>query len=68
MQAQMFKIVTPSEKELVLRPEGTAGIVRAMVNKKALFNEGKVVYSGPMFRYERPQKGRVSLLALSRLI
>lgn len=45
---------------LTLRPEGTAGCVR-MVVEKSLANRGqtqKLYYSGPMFRYERPQKGR----------
>ncbi|AXA34549.1 histidine--tRNA ligase [Francisella adeliensis] len=45
---------------LTMRPEGTAGCVR-MVIEKSLANRGqtqKLYYSGPMFRYERPQKGR----------
>jgi histidyl-tRNA synthetase len=44
---------------LTLRPEGTAGCVRAMIEHN-LPREGiqKVFYSGPMFRHERPQKGR----------
>lgn len=44
---------------LTLRPEGTAGIVRSAVSNGLLRNLPlKVFYSGPMFRYERPQKGR----------
>jgi histidyl-tRNA synthetase len=44
---------------LALRPEGTASIVRAFIQHK-LFDSlpFKAMYSGPMFRYERPQKGR----------
>ena len=44
---------------LTLRPEGTAGVVRMMIEHN-LPREGiqKVFYSGPMFRHERPQKGR----------
>ena len=44
---------------LTLRPEGTAGVVRA-VNEHSLLHEGgkRLWYMGPMFRHERPQKGR----------
>jgi histidyl-tRNA synthetase len=44
---------------LTLRPEGTAGVVRA-VNEHSLLYEGgkRLFYIGPMFRHERPQKGR----------
>ncbi len=44
-----------------LRPEGTAGVVRAVIENKLYSNPSmplKVYYNGPMFRYERPQKGR----------
>jgi histidyl-tRNA synthetase len=44
---------------LALRPEGTASIVRAFIEHKLFDNlPFKAMYSGPMFRYERPQKGR----------
>jgi histidyl-tRNA synthetase len=44
---------------LTLRPEGTAGIVRAMIEHNALYNGPLRVWThGPMFRHERPQKGR----------
>jgi len=44
---------------LTLRPEATAGIVRAMVEHNALYNGPMRVWTvGPMFRHERPQKGR----------
>ncbi|MBP6251043.1 MAG: histidine--tRNA ligase [Leptothrix sp. (in: Bacteria)] len=45
--------------QLTLRPEGTAGVVRA-VNEHSLLYEGgkRLFYIGPMFRHERPQKGR----------
>jgi histidyl-tRNA synthetase len=44
---------------LTLRPEGTAGVVRA-INEHHLLHEGgrRLYYAGPMFRHERPQKGR----------
>jgi histidyl-tRNA synthetase len=48
-------------RSLTLRPEGTAGVVRAMIEHAVLADQGaraKVFYIGPNFRYERPQKGR----------
>ena len=45
---------------ITLRPEGTAGIIRAVLSEGKLNNLPlKYFYSGPMFRYERPQKGRL---------
>ena len=45
--------------QLTLRPEGTAGVVRAVVEHSLLYEGGKrLYYVGPMFRHERPQKGR----------
>ena len=44
---------------LTLRPEGTAGVVRAAVEHSMLYDGGKrLYYIGPMFRHERPQRGR----------
>ena len=44
---------------LTLRPEATAGVVRAVVEHNALYDGGKrLFYMGPMFRHERPQRGR----------
>ena len=44
---------------LTLRPEGTAGVIRAVVEHNLLYNANqKLWYIGPMFRHERPQKGR----------
>ena len=44
---------------LTLRPEGTAGVVRAVVEHSALYDGGKrLYYIGPMFRHEKPQRGR----------
>ena len=48
-------------RSLTLRPEGTAGVVRAMIEHSVLADQGaraKVFYIGPNFRYERPQAGR----------
>ena len=44
---------------LTLRPENTAGVVRAVVEHNSLYEGGKrLYYMGPMFRHERPQRGR----------
>ncbi len=44
---------------LTLRPENTAGVVRAVIENNLLYNGGKrLYYMGPMFRHERPQRGR----------
>lgn len=49
-----------SEESLTLRPEGTAGIARAFISEGlAQKIPLKLYYCGPMFRYERPQKGRL---------
>ena len=46
-------------EHLTLRPEGTAGLVRAVVEHNLLYEGGKrLYYMGPMFRHERPQRGR----------
>ena len=47
-------------ESLTLRPEGTAGVVRALISEGLTQTlPQKFFYSGPMFRYERPQKGRM---------
>ena len=49
-----------SEDELMLRPEGTSGVVRAFLNAGLIQDlPQRFSYNGPMFRYERPQKGRL---------
>jgi len=49
-----------SEDELMLRPEGTSGVVRAFLNAGLVQDiPQRFSYCGPMFRYERPQKGRL---------
>src|SRR5690606_36987259 len=46
-------------EDLTLRPENTAGVVRAMIENNLLYDGPKRLwYTGPMFRHERPQKGR----------
>lgn len=57
---QMYTFQDPGERMNTMRPEGTAGVVRALVQSGLLkeTSQQKLYYSGPMFRYEKPQKGR----------
>lgn len=60
VEKEMYTFDDRNGDSLTLRPEGTAGCVRAMV-QHGLLGSGvgqKVWYTGPMFRHERPQKGR----------
>ncbi|SDP97576.1 histidine--tRNA ligase [Ectopseudomonas guguanensis] len=57
---EMYTFLDRNEESLTLRPEGTAGCVRAVL-EHGLAGGGQVQklwYAGPMFRYEKPQKGR----------
>ena len=56
---EMFTFDSRSGKSMTLRPEGTAGCMRMAIDT-GLLNSGqqRLAYKGPMFRYERPQKGR----------
>lgn len=56
---ETYTFMDRGDQELTLRPEGTAGVVRAIISN-GLTQEVplKYYYCGPMFRYERPQKGR----------
>jgi histidyl-tRNA synthetase len=58
---EMYNFTDKGEHEVCLRPEGTAGVVRHFVQKKLDRAGGtqRWYYYGPMFRYERPQKGRL---------
>ncbi len=59
---EMFKIVDKKGRNIVLKPEGTAPIVRAIVENKIIYDQKKPIklfYLDSMFRYERPQKGRM---------
>lgn len=56
---QMYLFKDLGGDELVLRPEGTAGVARAFIQEgMSQLTPLKLFYRGPMFRYERPQKGR----------
>lgn len=61
VEKEMYSFADKSEPPtpLTLRPEGTAGAVRAVIEHNLLRGDApKLWYIGPMFRYERPQKGR----------
>ncbi|HEY2133122.1 MAG TPA: histidine--tRNA ligase [Acetobacteraceae bacterium] len=56
---EMYTFPDRGNQSLTLRPEGTAGVCRALVSNGLTQSlPQKVFYAGPMFRYERPQKGR----------
>ena len=60
VEKEMYTFEDRGNRSLTLRPEGTAGVVRAYVENKlyGLPDLAKLYYVGPMFRYEKPQKGR----------
>ena len=59
VQKEMYELKDRKGEELCLRPEGTAGLVRALITNNLDGTDiKKFFYIGPMFRYERPQKGR----------
>ncbi len=59
VEKEMYTFDDRNGDSLSLRPEGTAACVRAGIEKGLLYNQTqKLWYSGPMFRHERPQKGR----------
>ncbi|MDI9640515.1 ATP phosphoribosyltransferase regulatory subunit [Geitlerinema splendidum] len=60
---EMYEIADRGDDPIVLRPEGTAGVVRAVISNGLTQSLPlKYFYEGPMFRYERPQKGRLRQL------
>nr|WP_027314316.1 histidine--tRNA ligase [Balneatrix alpica] len=59
VEKEMYTFEDRNNESLTLRPEGTAGCVRAGEEHGLLFNQNqRLWYQGPMFRYEKPQKGR----------
>lgn len=59
VEKEMYAFADRNGEILSLRPEGTAGVVRAAIEHSLLHIPGlKVWYRGPMFRHERPQRGR----------
>lgn len=64
VRKETFTFEDRGGESMTLRPEGTAGVVRAMIEHSLLADQGarqKVFYIGPNFRYERPQKGRLRI-------
>jgi histidyl-tRNA synthetase len=62
VKKEFYEFTDKSDRKLVLRPENTASVVRAIVEEKLLNKLStplKFCYFGPMFRYERPQSGRL---------
>jgi histidyl-tRNA synthetase len=59
VEKEMYTLKDRDGDSITLRPEGTAGCVRALQQHGLLYNQTqRVFYRGPMFRYERPQRGR----------
>jgi len=60
VEKEMYSFVDKGGNQVTMRPEGTAGVMRAFIEHKlhAADPVAKLYYMGPMFRYERPQKGR----------
>ena len=58
VEKEMYTFADRNGESLSLRPEGTASCVRAVVQHNLQQTVQKLWYQGPMFRYERPQKGR----------
>ncbi len=58
---EMYQFIDKGDHDVCLRPEGTAGVVRWFVQNKKdrIGGTNRVFYYGSMFRYERPQKGRL---------
>ena len=55
---ELYSFLDRNEESISLRPEGSASVIRAIIQKKQEHEKHKLWYQGPMFRYERPQKGR----------
>lgn len=60
VEKEMYTFTDKGDNSVTLRPEGTAGVMRAFIEHKMYAQDpiAKLYYMGPMFRYERPQKGR----------
>ncbi len=61
IQKEMFRVTDRGDQDMVLRPEGTAAVIRAYLEHNLHKTQGfaKLFYLGPMFRAERPQAGRL---------
>ncbi|MBQ9498084.1 MAG: ATP phosphoribosyltransferase regulatory subunit, partial [Selenomonadaceae bacterium] len=61
VEKEMYTFTDRGERSITLRPENTASVVRAYLQNKLFANAGlvKLFYVGSMFRYDRPQAGRL---------
>jgi histidyl-tRNA synthetase len=62
VKKELYTFKDLSDRSLSLRPEGTVGAIRAVIENNLIENnitQAKIYYCGSMFRYERPQKGRL---------
>ncbi|MBZ4218416.1 histidine--tRNA ligase [Mycoplasma tauri] len=64
VKKEMYEFKDKGKRDIALRPEGTAGFIRALIENKWYvpndeIKSTKFAYFGPMFRYEQPQKGRL---------
>jgi len=55
---EIYSFNDRNDKTIAMRPEGTASVIRSIIEKKLDQENHKLWYLGPMWRYERPQKGR----------
>ena len=59
---EMYDFIDKNGESICLRPEGTASVVRSVIEHSLVYDRGlkkqKYMYYGPMFRHEKPQKGR----------
>lgn len=60
VEKEMYTFADKSDNSMTLRPEGTAPVMRSIIQHRLVTQDAvaKLCYIGPMFRYERPQKGR----------
>ena len=60
VEKEMYSFVDKGDNAVTMRPEGTASVMRAFIEHKMYATDpiARLYYMGPMFRYERPQKGR----------
>ncbi|QJC36762.1 histidine--tRNA ligase [Enterobacteriaceae endosymbiont of Donacia vulgaris] len=58
IEKEMYTLLDKNKNSLTLRPEGTTGFIRAIIEHNVFYNNKRFWYNGPMFRYERPQRGR----------
>ena len=54
---ELYSFLDRNEESISLRPEGSASVIRAIIQKKQEQEKNKLCYKGQMLRYERPKKG-----------